>query len=265
MNAILLLYHHFPSEYASTVMDSVDSFSQYSQFRVFPVNTYLGYPRCLDHVKFSAIVLHYSMFGSAHYLLQPQYLNLLERHADAYKIAVWQDECYNFKPRYQFVNKYKIDCIYTCLQPQYFNEVYYSRCPSVKKVIPTLTGYVSKLMCQKAEQFAKPFQECTVDVGYRARGLDCYLGKGGLEKIEIANKFLAACQTNNTSLVLDIKCSDNDRIYGDKYWRWLGNLKAILGAESGGSIFDLESEVYDEWRRKQGKLGRMWERGNKNI
>lgn len=263
LNAILLLYHHPPVAYAPTVMDSVNSFAQYSQFKVYSVNTYLGYPKLLDDIKFKVIILHYSMFGSANYFLSSQFLQLLDRSTDSYKIAVWQDECYNFRQRANFANRYKIDCVYTILDPKYFDEVYFKRCPSVKKVFQTLTGYVSEQMVQKATQFEKPYKERTVDVGYRARQVPSYLGLGGQEKIEIADKF--SSHANGLGLNLDIKYLEEDRIYGDKYWSWLGNLKAILGAESGGSIFDLDSEVYDEWRRRQGKVGNLWVLGSRQI
>jgi len=250
-NAILLMYYHPPAAYAPTVMDSVNSFTKYSQFKVYPVNPNLGYPKALDDLQFKVIALHYSMFGSATYVISPPYYKLLERHTDAHKIWICQDECYNFKQRQQFANRYKISCIYSCLKPRYFDEVYLSRCPSVKKVIPTLTGYVSESMVKNARKFAKEYKQRAVDVGYRARKVPSYLGLGGLEKVEIAEKFLK--YANVAGLSLDIKCREEDRIYGDHYWRWLGNLRAILGVESGGSIFDLDNEVWDEYNRKLGK------------
>lgn len=265
INGILLLYYHPPTEYAPTVMDSVESFSQYSQFKVWALNTYLGYPKSLNSLQFKIIILHYSMFGSANYLLSPPFLQLLDKNAGSHKVAVWQDECYNFRQRAAFANRYKIDCIYTCLKPKYFDEVYYKRCPSVKNVLPTLTGYVSEQMIQKAEQLAKTWKERSIDVGYRARRVPSYLGLGGQEKVEIAQKFIAHTAEYKMDLALDIECLEEHRIYGDKYWAWLGNLKAILGAESGGSIFDIDSEVYDEWCRRQGKLGNFWVLGNRQI
>lgn len=265
VNGILLFYYHPPTEYAPTVMDSVESFAKYSQFKVWAINTHLGYPKSLNSLQFKIIVLHYSMFGSESYLLSPPFLQLLDKNTDSYKIAVWQDECYNFRQRAAFANRYKVDCIYTCLKPRYFDEVYYKRCPSVKNVLPTLTGYVSEQMIQKAKQFAKPWKERGVDVGYRARRVPSYLGLGGQEKVEIAEKFIARTAEYKMDLTLDIEYLEEHRVYGVKYWAWLGNLKAILGAESGGSIFDIDSEVYDEWCRRQGKLGNFWVLGNRQI
>lgn len=250
INGILLLHYHPPVNYAPTSKDCVDSFLQYSQFKVWAVNTHFGYPKSLDNLQFKIIVLHYSLFGSANYILSTPFYSFLERSKGSYKICVWQDECYNFKQRAAFLNTHKIDCVYSCLQPKYFDEVYYSRCPSVKKVLPALTGYVSEQMLEKAKVFAKPFDKRTIDVGYRAREVPTYLGLGGMEKIEIAQKFLA--HANGTGLKLDIKYKEEDRLYGDHYWKWLGNLRAILGVESGSSIFDLENEVWDEYHRRLG-------------
>lgn len=251
VNGILLLYYHPPVAYAPTVMEHVNAFSQYSQFNVWAVNTHYGYPEPLDNFQFGVIILHYSLFGSANYLLSPPFYRFLERSTESYKICVWQDECYNFKQREAFLNRHKIDCVYSCLQPKYFDEVYYSRCPSVKKVLPTLTGYVSEGMVKKSSQFAKPYEQRTIDVGYRARPTPTYLGLGGLEKMEVAENFQQ--HAKGSGLHLDIKFEEADRLYGDHYWRWLGNLKAILGVESGGSIFDLENEVWDEYHRRLGR------------
>lgn len=260
-NAILLMYYHPPTAYAPTVMDSINSFAQYSQFKIYPVNPHLGYPKALDNLQFKVIILHYSMFGSATYVISPPYYKLLKRHADAHKIWVCQDECYNHKQRTQFANRYKISCVYSCLKPKYFDEVYLSRCPSVKKVMPTLTGYVSESMVRNAHKFAKEYEQRTIDIGYRAREVPSYLGLGGLEKMEIAEKFLQ--YADRADLNLDIKYKEEDRIYGAHYWRWLGNLKAILGVESGGSIFDLDNEVWDEYNRKLGK--ESWAMGDRAV
>lgn len=253
INGILLLYYHPPVAYAPTVREHVNSFSKYSQFKVWGVNTHYGYPKCLDNLGFKIIVLHYSLFGSANYLLSAPFYKLIDR--TPYKICVWQDECYNFKQRSQFLNTHKIDCVYSCLDPKYFDEVYYSRCPSVKKVLHTLTGYVSKEMLAKSEQFFEPWYERTIDMGYRTREVPTYLGKGGLEKIEIAQKFQSHAE--GTGLRLDIKYKEADRLYGDRYWKWLSNCRAILGVESGASIFDLDNEVWDEYHRRLGNKARI--------
>jgi len=255
INGILLLYYHPPVAYAPTVADHVQAFSKYSQFKVWGVNTHYGYPKALDDFQFSIIVLHYSLFGSANYLLSSPFYRFLDRSQNSYKICTWQDECYNFKQRSQFLNTHKIDCVYSCLQPKYYDKVYYSRCPSVKKVLPTLTGYVSESMLAKARLFSKSYKQRTTDVGYRAREVPTYLGLGGLEKIEIAQQFLA--HANGSNLNTDISYKEADRLYGDRYWKWLGDCKAILGAESGGSIFDLENEVWNEYHLRLGNKARI--------
>jgi hypothetical protein len=193
-------------------------------------------------------VLHYSLTGGASYPLSKPLWDYLSQTKDSYKILFCQDENYNCGQRFRLINQYNLDWIYSVLDPQYYQEVYYSRCPSVKRVFHTLTGYVSENMLAKAKQYAKPWDMRTIDVGYRARTLPPYLGRGAMEKQEIGLKFLE--KAKGLGLRLDIKVSEESRLYGDAYYKWLGNCKAVLGVEAGGSIFDLGDEVWNEYWEK---------------
>lgn len=255
VNGILLIYHHPPVENAPTILDHVHSFKQYSQFKVLEINTMYGFPEFLKDYQFSIILLHYSLTGGASYPLSNPFWNYLASATDSHKILFAQDENYNCGQRFRFINQYKIDWIYSVLDPKYYQEIYHAKCPSIKRVFHTLTGYVSENMLAKAKQYAKPWDKRTIDVGYRARVLPPYLGKGATEKQEIGLKFLSEAKFLN--LKLDIKVNEGDRLYGDNYYKWLGNCKAILGIESGGTIFDLEDEVWNEYWKKPRSYAEM--------
>ena len=82
----------------------------------------------------------------------------------------------------------------------------------------------------------KKIEDREIDVGYRARKVPLWLGRLGVEKWEIADKFLAATQKER--IVCDLSYDEERRIYGEDWVRFLTNCKTTLGVESGASVFD---------------------------
>lgn len=249
INGILLLYHHPLATNAPTIIEHVNSFRCHSQFTVWTVNTALGFPTTIERLRFRVILLHYSLFG-AHYLLSDNFLRYLEQHETSYKIAFFQDEHHYCQQRFAFLNRFHIDCVYTLLAPPYFKDVY-QKYTSVPKLVTTLTGYVSDDLIKKAQRFAKPDYTRKIDVGYRGRQLKFYMGKGSQDKYEIAVRFREYAE--ELGLNLDIETDESHRLYGDKWYRFLGDCKACLGVEAGVSIFDIEDVVRKGYERLIGE------------
>ncbi len=239
VNGILLFYHHPLRQSASTIMEHVNAFEQYSHFKVWKVNVELGFPQGLRELQFRALVLHYSLFGIWPYMLNEKFLKYIEQ-SRAHKIAFFQDEYRFCQARFAFINRYKIDCIYTLLEPAYFDKVYH-KYTTVQKLVYTLPGYVSDDLIAFAQKMTKPENGREIDVGYRARPLPFYMGKGAQEKHEIAIGFLQ--RANSLGLKTDIESDEERRIYGKGWYKFLANCRAVLGVEAGVSIFDLEGKV----------------------
>jgi len=246
-NGILLIYNHLPVDDAPTIIDHLESFSKYSQFKVWKVNALYGFPSFLKDYEFSTIVLHYSQWGGAMSSAAKPLYDWLEQQ-NSHKIQFCQDENYNCGYRFSFINRMRIDWIYSPLAPKYHQQIYGLKCPQVKKVFHTLCGYVSDNMVAKANRFYKPNLDRPLDVGYRGRVLPPYLGRGAMEKQEMGLGFLA--RANGSGLKLDIDVNEQHRLYGDDWYRWLSNCKTVLGVEGGGSIFDVDDEVWNEYWKK---------------
>src|SRR5689334_21527331 len=122
-NGVLLLYRLPLTQDAPTIMENVRAYQENSRFNVFNVNTYLGFPGSLSQLEFSAIVFHYSLFGNWPFALDDNFLNYLERNSSSYKVAFFQDEFQYCQPRFEFLNRFKIDCVYTLIEPEYFKDV----------------------------------------------------------------------------------------------------------------------------------------------
>ena len=240
VNGVLLLYYHPLSKNASTIMEHVESFSRYSKYKVWPLNVAYGFPSGLRELEFSAVIMHYSLFGSYPYALSEKFLRYIESLSESLKIAFFQDEMHYCKQRFGIINRLAIDIIYSLLDPKYFDEVYLKNTVA-KSVLPCLTGYVCDQLIEKSLRFERPFHLRNIDVGYRARQLPFYMGRGAQEKSDIANKFIE--HSRHLKLQIDIKLNEEDRIYCDNWHRFMANCRFMLGVESGTSIFDLTGQI----------------------
>ena len=50
-------------------------------------------------------------------------------------------------------------------------------------------------------------------------------------------------------LSLDIEANESKRIYGEKWYQFIGNCRFVLGVESGVSIFDVDDVIYEGYQR----------------
>jgi len=227
-------------------MEHINAFGQHSRFSVWSLNTELGFPEALQALQFQVIVLHYSLFGTGRYYLNERFLGYLAQSTQSYKIAIFQDEYRYCQPRFAFLNRYKIDCIYTLVEPAYFKDVY-QKYTSVPKLIYTIPGYVSDDLVALAKKLTKLDHEREIDIGYRGRRLSFYMGKGAQEKHDIALGFSERAQ--GIGLKLDLADEEHKRIYGHSWYEFMANCRAVLGVEAGVSIFDLEDKVRTECER----------------
>ena len=245
VNGILLLYHHPVEANAPTIMEHVDSFARHSKFNVWSVNTEFGFPESLIGFDFTIIVLHYSLFGSLPFKIDDYFERYLDR-SDAYKVAFFQDEYQFCRARFALIDRHRLDCVYTLLEPPYWHDVYRSH-TSVSKLVHNIPGYVSEDLVALAARIAKPDEKREIDIGYRTRTLAYSVGKGGQEKVEIARRFLE--RAGGSGLKLDIRIDEESRIYGGAWFEFLANCRGVLGTEAGVSIFDTTGAVQEGYER----------------
>ncbi|OGP90883.1 MAG: hypothetical protein A2157_05410 [Deltaproteobacteria bacterium RBG_16_47_11] len=242
-NGILLLYHHPLAPSASTIMEHVDAFGRYSRFKVWSINTELGFPEGLKTLSFQGILLHYSLFGPR-YEMSEMFLDYLERSRGSYKIAFFQDEHRFCQKRFAFLNHFKIDCVFTLVEPSYYRETY-QKYTKVPKLVYTIPGYVSDTLIEMARYKTIAEELRTIDIGYRGRKLETYMGKGSQEKHGIAVEF--SKRAGHLDLRLDIEAEERKRIYGEGWYDFVAQCRAVLGVEAGVSVFDVEDIVYRQY------------------
>jgi hypothetical protein len=240
LDAVLVLYHHYRAPNAPTILEHAGSFERHSRFPVFSVNTDGGYPRALDDLSFKAVVLHYSLFPGPRYFVDSRFLRFLARSTDAHTVAFFQDDYRYCAQRFAFIDEYAIDTVCTLLPDPYTNDVY-GRRTNAKDVQTTLTGYVSDDLIDASKRLTVPFDQRSIDVGYRARRLHYSLGRAGQEKSEIAERFLE--RSTGRGLRLDIATGEDSRLYGRSWYEFVASCRGMLGVEAGVSIFDFDDSA----------------------
>lgn len=246
INGILLLYHWWLVPNAPTIAEHMGAFERHSRFKVWAVNTALEFPAGLSDLDFQIIVLHYSLFGWYPFSLSKRFLEYVERSHRSYKIAFFQDEYRYWPQRVELINRCKIQCVYTLLQPANFKDTYlkYTHAP---KLISTLPGYVSDDLMSVAQELTKPERDRTIDIGYRGRRLPYLFGRGSQEKHEIGRRFRE--RAHSLGLKLDLESREDKRLYGRKYYSFLADCRAVLGVEAGVSICDIDDVVRPAYER----------------
>ncbi|HEV2974544.1 MAG TPA: hypothetical protein VGX69_06055 [Solirubrobacteraceae bacterium] len=228
---------------AASDLEHIHSFRAHSRFAVWEVNTHLGFPRHLERAHPTVIFLHNTLWIPAIPMRMTEWL----RGVDAYKVAFFHDEFHFCQERFHFVNDVDVDLIYTHVHPEDIPQVWDRFTPRATARF-NYPGYVDRQMVAAAARFARPDAQRDIDVGYRARSLDPYMGSGALEKSLIGDQFkeLAA----GAGLTIDIDTTEEGRLYGEDWYRFLGRTRVALGVESGTSYIDLEDEVLRDYEAR---------------
>lgn len=234
---LLLLCDYRPHE-AATVIDHIEAIRMWSRNDVFVLPIYGDIPDELDLETFDGLVIHYNVVMSSRWYLSPLARWRISRYTGV-KGAFVQDE-------YRFVNQtisvmrtLGIDVLFTCVPSDQVELVYPADVlPEMKRRITVLTGYVPDTLLAAP---IIPYDRRPIDVGYRGRRLPPWLGELGQEKTVIADRF--AADAPKYALAVDISCSEHDRIYGDAWIDFISTSKAVLGVESGASVFDFDGSI----------------------
>lgn len=234
---ILVLYWHPLEDSAPAIMEHVQAFRKYSRYHTWAINVHpaLGFPKYLNNISFKVIILHYSVFLS----MPPIFHHYVEGCSESTVIAFYQDEYQNCRHRFDLIDGLNVDTVYTLLESK--DHDIYLKYTKARRVKHTLTGYVDDSLINLAKSITKPEDDRTVDIGYRARPLPYYMGKGAQEKTQIGEEFVR--RLSASTLSLDIKTAEYDRIYGHNWYRFLANCRGVIGVEAGVSIFDLDGKA----------------------
>ena len=250
----ILLFCDYNVHNAAMVIDHIQSFSRFSCHDVFVhkklVHNQGELENDLNLNWFDVIVVHYSIFiGVDAYLSRRSKARL--KASRGLKVVFLQDE-------YRFVQR-SIDglvavdahVVFTCVPERSIDKVYNDPRLVDTTFVNTLTGYVSGYLINLPPIELKKRK---YDVSYRGRCYPDWHGAMGLEKCEIGKKFLK--MTRGSGLKTNISVKERRRVYGAAWIRLIQQSRAVLGVESGSSVFDFFGIISAKTETKRDLLGR---------
>jgi hypothetical protein len=239
MNILLLCNRTGPGVDARTVSDHLRSFTSYSRHNVCELSFLRDLPAALDLAQFDAIVIHYTVaigWLRVHYLSTASKERI--REFGGLKALFVQDEYRAVKDLHETLRFLGIDVLFTCVPRPEIEKVYpASALPGITKV-NTLTGYVADSLLHAP---VAPIAGRPIDVGYRTRKYPYWLGRLAYEKWHIGERF--AQEAAGSGLILNLSHAEGERLYGGAWVRFVASCKAVLGSESGSSVFDFDGSL----------------------
>jgi hypothetical protein len=234
---ILILYDD-KSTRVRTILEHLESFSLYSRHQIWYAVATHNAKWEGDLSTFDVIIINHSIRVNLGRHLSPHYAEAL-RSFGGFKILFIQDEYDTTEVARNWIKQLGIHLVYTCIPEKYIELIYpKGRFPYVE-FVPTLTGYVETRF--ESPRALSPISERKIVLGYRGRPLPYWYGSLGQEKIIVGRRMKEICEARG--ITVDISWEEEKRIYGEGWYGFLENCKAMLGTESGSNVFDEYGEI----------------------
>jgi hypothetical protein len=111
------------------------------------------------------------------------------------------------------------------------------------------TGYFEQSDWAYLEQFSRPFEKRSVDIGQRVRHLPPQLVEIAGRKGQLAVEF--AHLATDAGFLCDVSTRAEDVFVGDDWWKFLGNSRFTVSRKGGASMADPKGRLADKVRRYQ--------------
>ncbi|MGC9324084.1 MAG: glycosyltransferase [Desulfomonilia bacterium] len=234
---VLILYDK-GSTHVCTIKEHLDSFLLHSRHHITYANATREAQCSFDLSLFDAVVLHYSVRVSLTSHLSKSYAEKLKGYPGL-KILFIQDEYNTTATAWDWIRTLGIHIVYTCVPEPYLDYVYPRKMFRYVRFIHNLTGYIPLRLEQMST--VKPLRERSFPLGYRGRKLPYWYGTLGYEKYIIGLRMKQICEERG--IPVNIECDDSQRIYGENWYNFIENCRAVLGTESGSNVFDFRGKI----------------------
>jgi glycosyltransferase involved in cell wall biosynthesis len=215
-----------------TVIHNLESFSSYSRHRIdyFCIaNLSEEDLSAVDFSRYDCLVMHYY---SQVYSVLPEDLMVKIREFNGKKIFFAQDDYDHISRNRKKYTDCKIDILFSPVSNEKsLRYLYPDKNMEGIQILHYLTGYSQDVGLSEEP---KPIRQRSCDIFYRGNDVGWAYGRLGHEKQQIGIKMKEILQFS--SFNVDIECSISKQIYGNEYFRRMGNAKATLVTESGSSI-----------------------------
>ncbi len=247
MDSILVLYHAVAAPLRAAIGDHLKSIRRYSGRPCVYINLAVRpVPRWIARLEIGLVVFHTTLLATrwhpeAFQRLAPR-LAALDGLACP-RIAIPQDEFLNTDPLVDFLRQFRVDHVFTCAPPEEWKTIYGALMADGAGMTRVLTGYLERRTVQRINQLAAQTGERVIDIGYRSWQPEPWLGRHGMLKGWIADRFSE--EGRRLGLRTDISMSPADTLLGDAWYRFLLRCRFTIGAEGGASILDRDGRIRD--------------------
>jgi hypothetical protein len=233
----LLLLCDYDQTMAETSRQHMDALVDRSRHRVRRLSLGRRLPERVSLDRFDGIIIHYSLVAALDNFLDTKTQRRIAEYSGTKALFI-QDEHRHVQRTIELLRRLRIDVLFTCVPQSEVEKVYpRGELPRLRKET-VLTGYVAPELCGLD---VPALVDRVIDVGYRARKLSAWLGQLGREKWLIGERFGADALRDG--LRCDISYREEDRLYGRDWIDFMCRCKAVLGSESGSSVFDRTGEI----------------------
>jgi hypothetical protein len=161
-------------------------------------------------------------------------------HFRGLKIAVVQDDYDRTCTLHRAIRRLGFHAVLTSIQSDFWPLAYpQSQIPGVK-LVQALTGYAPANLPILNEGI-KPLGDRKHVIAYRGRNIGARYGRLGFEKSEIGRRMIEFCEASNVPH--NIAMDEASRIYGDDWFRFIGDSRTMLGSESASNAFDFDEAI----------------------
>lgn len=242
---ILIVYYLVRRTDRNTIDEHLYCFKRYSGNDCFYLNAFFGVPEWITKLPFDLIIYHYTFTGLKWDgpIRFQAYLERFKslRYLSGYKVAIPQDEYVNTVPVSRFFTDFGIKTVFTCFSPEDYEKAYPRELSGIEHYITVLTGYIDEGSLSEVQQFCRPHSERPIDLGYRARKVPFWLGRHGLVKWQLTERFLDV--SRNHAAKVDLSNDYKDVFIGKDWYKFLSNCRVVLGCEGGASMHDPDGTI----------------------
>lgn len=232
----VLVAYSASSTFVQTTLDYLTSFSKYLNADVQFVHVTHDAAPDFNLEEYDAIIHSYCARWPFPGYVSSHYSKALARYSGP-KILAVQDEYDRTNNLKQAILAMGFDVVLTCIPKDQLEKVYPEAEFGHIEFVQVLTGYVPENPNELAK-FAMPLGDRPYAVGYRGRDIGGHYGRLAWDKLEIGMRVKRACEERG--LPCNIDWSDDSRIYGKDWFRFIGSCRATLGTESGSNVFDYD-------------------------
>ena len=245
MDSILVLYHAAGAPVRPAIAAHLGSIRRYSGRPCIYVNLAArSVPRWVRRLDIGLVVFHTTLLATRWY---PEafrrYANRLDalEGLDCPRIAIPQDEFLNTDPLVNFLRRFRVNHVFTCAPQHEWETIYGPLLADGAALTRVLTGYLEPRTVRRIDHLAATIGERKIDIGYRSWQPEPWLGRHGMLKGWIAERF--AEEGVRRGLRTDISMHPEDTLLGDAWFRFLLGCRFTIGVEGGASILDRDGQI----------------------